>query len=329
MHIKLLTTLLLLQLTTLRDTTPIIGVLMLSPDKSFPRHSAFAATSYIKWIEQSGFRWMPISMHESAGNILDKLSLVNGVLLTGGKLNLTKNSLNVRIYRRVVKAILDYAMEANDKGQHFPVLGVCLGYEAILSTIMGPEYRFIKARDMNKMRPIYFTKDAMESSHLLRVFSKKQLQKMSGKKLFYFHHKHAADLSSSITNPKFAENFSVLAAMNSTDHKQIITMVQHKRYPFIGMQFHPEKIQFEHFDRSATNRNIACVVANQKISLMLRFIVGEKEKNVLTTSDLATHKYRLYYEAEYKNYDEIVVMLPNEYKPTFQKFGFGLEAYGA
>lgn len=323
MRISLVVTILLLNIASCKDNSPIIGVLMLSPDKTFPRKSAFVATSYIKWIEQSGFRWMPISMFDTTENIIDKLNVVDGMLFTGGKLNLTKLSKKGKLYMSVVKTILNYAMARNDKGNPFAVLGICLGFEAMLSSIIGPDYKFIAARDVNKVRPVYFTNIAMESPYLSKVFSRKQLRQMSGRKFFYFHHKFAADLAASSNNPTFTSNFSILAAMNSTDNKQIVAMVQHHHYPFLGMQFHPEKVQFEHYDKSVTCRCVKCMQISQKLSIMMRHMIGMQKVNALKTADLAVHKYRLYYQAEYKNYDEIIVDLPSAYRPSFERLDNG------
>ena len=38
----------------------------------------------------------------------------------------------------------------------------------------------------------------------------------------------------------------VLATAKLEDNTEIVSMVWNKEFPFFGVQFHPEKVQFEH-----------------------------------------------------------------------------------
>ena len=308
------------------DDSPVIGVLMLKSDRTFPKRSALVATSYIKWIEQSGFRWMPISMYESEEDILDKLEQLDGVILPGGNFDLDGvQRAHTRRYKKVVKTIINFGIAKNDNGKKFVIFGTCLGFEALLFMTLEKSLALIHATDLHMMRPVYFTEKAIDSSYLLNSFTPQELESTSGQAYFYFHHKHGFDLEKCALDDEFTDNFDILAYMRTTDNKDIITMVQHKRYPFIGTQFHPEKIQFEHYDKSELDRSIDCIITNQKFSLMLRHMLGN-QTNDIATADLATHKYRLYYQAEYKLYDEVLVMLPQNYRPAVLTMGSHREA---
>lgn len=61
---------------------PIVGILTIR-NKNDKRKSYFF-NSYAKWIESAGIRWVPIFLQETREQLMVKLNLINGVLLTGG-----------------------------------------------------------------------------------------------------------------------------------------------------------------------------------------------------------------------------------------------------
>ena len=75
--------------------------------------------AYVRYLEGSGARVLPILMNDDDETVLEKLSMVNGVLIPGGAGD----------YKHVGKLILEKAMEMNDAGEVFPVYGICLGFE--------------------------------------------------------------------------------------------------------------------------------------------------------------------------------------------------------
>lgn len=45
-------------------------------------------------------------------------------------------------------------------------------------------------------------------------------------------------------------------------------MIKHKRYPFLGVQFHPEKIQYEHKDTIKTNVTFESIEISHKLAML-------------------------------------------------------------
>ena len=63
-------------------TQPVVGILTIR-DKLDKRKSYFFG-SYAKWVESVGIRWVPLFLQETEEQLLVKLRLIDGVLLTGG-----------------------------------------------------------------------------------------------------------------------------------------------------------------------------------------------------------------------------------------------------
>lgn len=112
---------------------PVIGILSHPGDGASGRLNnssdvSYIAASYVKFAEMAGARVIPIIYTEPPEIISQKLSLVNGIIFTGGR---TKEGL----YFEVVKGILKKVLEKNDAGEHFPLLAICLGFELLTMII--------------------------------------------------------------------------------------------------------------------------------------------------------------------------------------------------
>lgn len=52
---------------------------------------------------------------------------------------------------------------------------------------------------------------------------------------------------------KFQQELKPIAYYISAQGDKALAAFEHKKYPFVGWQFHPEKIQFEHNDTFVLN----------------------------------------------------------------------------
>ena len=77
-------------------------------------------SAYVKYIQASGARVVPIVNEETNSTTLEKLKHLDGVLYPGG------GGLDY-IYKG--KYVFDQIKEFNDAGQFYPAWGTCLGME--------------------------------------------------------------------------------------------------------------------------------------------------------------------------------------------------------
>lgn len=114
---------------------PVIGVL--SHDM-IPRIEEFAGLSwgtqipdaYVKFVEHSGARVVPIIYKQQTDQeVFDLMAKINGVIFPGGSGDDDYEAWEKMIYLK--------ALEMNDNGIHFPVMGICLGMQHITKYVVG------------------------------------------------------------------------------------------------------------------------------------------------------------------------------------------------
>jgi len=105
------------------NVQPVIGVVaqpledgMTGPE--YEGYTTYVMDKYIRFMETSGARVIPLLTGEDESVTLDKLSKVNGVLFPGGGGD----------YEDFAAFILDRLVEYNDAGDFFPAWGTCLGF---------------------------------------------------------------------------------------------------------------------------------------------------------------------------------------------------------
>lgn len=117
---------------------PIIGVLTQETSRVFElmyqdRYDCFIPASYVKWLESGGARVVPIFIGNEANYYRDMMSKVNGILLPGGSVD--KHSTGG--FSEAARTIVKFALDMNMKKDIFPVFGIGLGMDMLISTISG------------------------------------------------------------------------------------------------------------------------------------------------------------------------------------------------
>ena len=79
--------------------------------------------AYVKFVESSGARVVPLIYHTNIEETLEKIEHLNGILFCGGSAD---DDLD---YKNFGKAIFEKVKKMNDEGNYFPLWGTCLGFE--------------------------------------------------------------------------------------------------------------------------------------------------------------------------------------------------------
>lgn len=293
-------------ITQLVHNTPVIGILTLhtNPKLNYPEGTTYMYTSYAKWIEQSEMRWIPISVFEPTNMILEKLKKVNGMLLTGG--NEVMGSKNLpSLYASVVKMIINYSIEQSNAETIFPVFGICMGFESLMVALSNYEMQLEKVSNENQSLSLKFTPSSSET-FLNLYFSPKQLEAADQEKIFFFHHRDGFSMNQVNKSNYVAQNLKVLATTITSQNQEILAIFQHQYYPFIGVQFHPEKTQFEYSDNENITRSEFAANINSGFSKLFRRLIGEY-KSKLTTKEVLEYRVNVNLKVEYGQADECYV----------------------
>ena len=107
---------------------PIIGVLAQSLPKMHEHinGTSYISAAYIKYLEMSGARVVPIFTNITEKELHLLFGKINGVLFPGGDVDLMHSS-----YRKNAEIIFNLAKMEFEDGGYFPILGTCLGLQAL------------------------------------------------------------------------------------------------------------------------------------------------------------------------------------------------------
>lgn len=254
---------------------PIIGIVAqhLYSDVYDPSSNrTYIAASYVKFIEASGGRVVPIFVNQTDEYYERIFNSVNGVLFPGGQADLRSSG-----YERATKVLFDLAVKANQKGTHFPIWGTCLGLEDLTRLAIDKlVLRRCNATDL--ALPLDFTSDYRKS----RMFGKlpKDLQRaLRTEPITYNAHRFCLT-PENFTAFGLDKIFKPLSTNVDREGVTFISSFEGRRLPFYAVQFHPEKTNFE-WERTAHHTSVPHGPDALSISQYLgNFFISEARKNL-------------------------------------------------
>ena len=139
---------------------PIIGIVsqtitdkLLHKFIPYSKNRSYIATSYVKFVQAAGARVVPILDTYDEKNLTVIFNSLNGIIFPGGGSSL-KNSKFVKTVKKLMKLAIQY----NANGGYFPILGICLGFEA-MHVYFEKKRNFLSPLNAeNKSLPIKFAK---------------------------------------------------------------------------------------------------------------------------------------------------------------------------
>jgi len=236
---------------------PIIGILALpltSPVLDRAQDSQrYIAASYVKWVEAAGARVVPLFYDYSEQHIQTLLSRLNGVLLTGGD-DLASNS----PYFRTVASIVRFSEEASKRNRVFPVWGTCLGMETLIRYFArDPDSILHKFDAENISLPLKFSGEefAGEMFARTRYASRRIRYILEYGNVSINNHVWGVSPKDLIDSPGLSDNFRLLATSLDRQGKEFVSLIEGKKFPIYGSQFHPEKPLFEWYPEEDINHS--------------------------------------------------------------------------
>uniref|UniRef100_A0A131YL28 folate gamma-glutamyl hydrolase n=1 Tax=Rhipicephalus appendiculatus TaxID=34631 RepID=A0A131YL28_RHIAP len=219
---------------------PIIGIIaqhLNSRTFSPNRTNTYIAASYVKYIEASGGRVVPIFVDQTKGYYKKLFNSVNGVLIPGGGVDLDNSG-----YLEAAKIIFDLAIEANNHGTYFPLWGTCLGFEA-LSRLAIDKLVLRACQGHDLALPLNFTR-GFRRSRMFSGLSRSLERALRTRPITY--NSHGKCLTPQNFTTFGLDHFFRLTSTNvDPNGVTFISSMEAYSYPFYGVQFHPEKNNFE------------------------------------------------------------------------------------
>ncbi|NP_001192053.1 gamma-glutamyl hydrolase-like precursor [Acyrthosiphon pisum] len=247
MYLPVILTLILSFVTnlTICNERPVIGILTQEVYWSYlnhlkPYNNSYIAASYVKAIEASGGRVVPVFTNRTTEYYMDVVNKVNGILVPGGGC-----AFNISFgISQSTNEVFHIAKRVNDGGDHFPILGICLGFELLLIASIGGKNPLTCCNSNNVNLPLNLIPTMEEKSMLFKTMPKDIRNILLTEPVTANHHKNC------ITKKNFTsmelDNFWNPITLNKDENNlTFISTVEAKNYPFVGLQFHPEKNAYE------------------------------------------------------------------------------------
>jgi gamma-glutamyl hydrolase len=167
-----------------------------------------------------------------------------------------------------VAQIIDIAKEMNDKGNKFTLWGTCLGFEELL--LKDSNYKFLRTRirTKNTNKLMRWVPENFEISDFKKVLRPEIADAMTKEPITYFTHFYGFSVKMFNSIPELKKEYNIVGYYEK-NKKDIIAAIQHKRYPFYGVQFHPEKILFEHKLKVAVKLTKESAMASSELARII------------------------------------------------------------
>lgn len=227
--------------------------------------TSYIAASYVKFVESGGARAVPLLYDEPEASLRKKFSAVNGILIPGGGSSLADTP-----FYRASEKLFDWALEANDRGDHFPIYGVCMGFE-LLSIYATKNHSILEPFEAeNTPGPLLFVDEGAKKHSMFEWVPLSVIEELHTLPLAMQNHHWGLSPELWASTPELNNFYRVLTVSPDRNNKLYISTVEARDYPILGVQWHPEKNAFEwgidNIPHSADAIKITQSVANYFIS---------------------------------------------------------------
>ena len=208
---------------------PVLGILSQTvTSSSVKRHHpwtkgrSYIAASYVKFAESAGARVVPIRHDLSSSDLTEVLDSVNGVIFPGGAVSLSTSR-----YAKTGKRIFDYAKNKKDRGESFPILGICLGFE--LLTKLAARKNLLRRTDSIRIDlKLKFTASA-KNSRMFKGMNSRLKTLVTTKSLSYNNHHWGIYVDTYAKNSRLRRFFKSLASSKDRKGVEFVAAIEGKR----------------------------------------------------------------------------------------------------
>ncbi|EAA11416.4 AGAP006670-PA [Anopheles gambiae str. PEST] len=255
---------------------PVVGILsqelsyLMTQNYGDAGYDSYIAASYVKFVEGAGARVVPIWINQPVEYYQTIMANLNGVLLPGGATWFNQSN----GYADAGRHIYDIAMQYNENGEYFPLWGTCLGFELLTYLAAnGTEHR-AHCRSNSQALPLNF-KDDFRKSRLFASAPNDVIDILSNEPVTANFHQFCVT-EANLTAYGLDEEWRVMSVDRDWNGMEFISTIEHKSYPFYGIQFHPEKNIYEWIQNKNISHTANAVRAAQ---FFADFFIAEARKS--------------------------------------------------
>ncbi|XP_051167679.1 gamma-glutamyl hydrolase A-like [Leptopilina boulardi] len=273
------------------NNQPIIGILSqeLIPglyENYTKLYNSYIAASYIKFVEGAGAQAVPIWIGQNDSYYEDIMSKINGIIFPGGDVNFNCTD----GYADAGEKIYKIAKKYNNNGDYFPILGICLGFELLTYlTANRVEHRENCFSECQAI-PLNFTED-FNKSYMFGNTPENVIEILKTENVTANYHTYC------LTKANFEKvnltNYLRIMSLNyDKNGLEFISTIEDKKYPFYGLQFHPEKNDYEWAKGRGIPHGKNATIIQQYFA---NFFINEARNNLHKFNDKNEEKNTLIY----------------------------------
>eukprot|EP01092_Planopodium_desertum_P009580 TRINITY_DN4136_c0_g1_i1.p1 TRINITY_DN4136_c0_g1~~TRINITY_DN4136_c0_g1_i1.p1 ORF type:complete len:322 (-),score=47.02 TRINITY_DN4136_c0_g1_i1:31-996(-) len=260
-----------------------------------PNVTSCFTSYYVKWIEGGGGRVVPIRYDYSQTELKSLFSQLNGLLFTGGGLDLALNT----PYVQTANYLFNLAKNQSD---YFPVWGTCMGFQLL---------NILAAQDTGVLDSGFDSEDISwalnltskaPSSRFFQGFPSNIVKILTTENVTMNFHHDAVTPATYSSTPSLNTFYDVLSTNLDRQGREFISTIEAKLYPIYGTQWHPERQQYEfNSEDVGLVHTYDSIQANQAAA---EFFVNEAKKSPHSFADLdqldkmLIYNYAPYYTGE-------------------------------
>ena len=211
------------QLTQYLGRQPIID--LEAKDEKSDKDKSYIVYSQVRFLQASGAKVIPIPASMSDDEIEHIFNRVNGVYMPSSSGN---RKLGTSGYQRTARVFFEKAIEANDKGDYFPIWGTSLGMETLMSLAAeNTSWLFENLEMMGVRMPLRFT----EHARMSRMFSplpKHVLKGIGRESINSFFHERGVKLGTFQNTPELHKFYKVLTWNKSITGRPYVSTIEGK-----------------------------------------------------------------------------------------------------
>ena len=201
---------------------PIIAVLAQDAPPFYNR--SYIAASYVKYLESSGARVVPVPSHMSDEQVEEIFHGVNGVLFPGGGVQW-----NISGYFKHAKYFFAKSLEANKNGDYFPIWGTCLGFETLNIIAAGNRPDILTKFSASDISiPLNYT-DIAPESRLFKDMPQNLYKALGTEAISYNHHNYGVGPETYAEEPSLRNFFNVLSYNNGELGRTFVSSIECKK----------------------------------------------------------------------------------------------------
>lgn len=196
------------------------------------------AASYVKQVESTGARVVPINFYATNKDIDQVFNSLNGFIFPGGGALLPP----------AAQYVYDLTIAANDKGDFMPLWGTCLGFEWLLmcttrdAEILDPTVGHFDS--FNYSLALEFTPHA-KVSKLFGAAPKRVTDTLATQNVTFNSHIEGIYPEHLLRTEALSSFYRILSTNEDRKGRPFVSTIEAKEYPIFGVQWHPEKNRYE------------------------------------------------------------------------------------